>query len=217
MSMKISMIILLGITLLFSSCKDENSSKNDSDIESVSEENINSDSRENIKAEPGTYTQTEAEPNSNNTSESSNTSETTQSSTSENINKPNIKNSNLEGIYLKIGDEQDDSCNCYCVTINYVGNSEMCLIPSKISINTRMVKKDNQTTNIFLVNPSSKNTEGKDIPWSKFDLNTPIASITSNKNGEIELDWLGFSINGDLAIDYAILGKKTLEGNYKKK
>ena len=56
MSMKISMIILLGITLLFSSCKDENSSENDSDIESVSEENINSDSRENIKAEPGTYT-----------------------------------------------------------------------------------------------------------------------------------------------------------------
>jgi zinc D-Ala-D-Ala carboxypeptidase len=33
----------------------------------------------------------------------------------------------------------------------------------------------------------------------------------------MELDWLGFTINGDLAMDYAIFGKKTLEGQYKKK
>jgi hypothetical protein len=30
------------------------------------------------------------------------------------------------------------------------------------------------------------------------------------------LDWKGFSIDGELAVDYAIFGKKTLEGTYKK-
>ena len=80
-----------------------------------------------------------------------------------------------------------------------------------------MAKSGNRVSNIFLVNPSAKNLEGKDMPWDKFDKNTPIATLTSKPNGEVEMDWLGFSINGDLAIDYAILGKKTLEGTYKKK
>jgi len=215
--MKVPAIILLGITLLFSSCKDSNSPENDSDIESVSEAKINTDSNSDIKDKANNNIQTDANPNGPNALELENASESSKSSTSENKTKPNIQNSKLGGTYMKIGDEKDSSCNCYCVSINYTGNSELCLVPSKIFINTRMVKLDNQTTNIFLVNPSSKNTEGKDIPWSKFDLNTPIATINSNENGEIELDWLGFSINGDLAIDYAILGKKTLEGNYKKK
>jgi len=30
------------------------------------------------------------------------------------------------------------------------------------------------------------------------------------------LDWKGFYIDGELAVDYAIYGKKTLEGTYKK-
>lgn len=143
--------------------------------------------------------------------------ETSNPETQTDNSNPESHASSLSGNFMKIGEEMDNSCTCYCVNINYTGNSELCLSPSKMYINIRMAKKSNQNTDIFFVSPSSKNTEGKDIPWSKFDKNVPIATITSKENGEIDLDWLGFSINGDLAIDYAILGKKTLEGNYKKK
>ncbi|WP_026837801.1 hypothetical protein [Gillisia sp. JM1] len=210
--MKVSVIVLLGITLLVASCKDSNT-------ESVSEdkEKTNSEMKTEKKENSNTYSQTEEISKDTEASNSNNNSETSKTTTSEDKTKQNIQNSNLSGTYIKTGEEIDNSCTCYCVNINYTANSEMCLTPSKIFINTRMVKASNNLTNIFLVAPSSKNTEGKDIPWPKFDTNTPIANITSKGNGEIELDWLGFTMNGDLAIDYAILGKKTLEGNYKKK
>lgn len=210
--MKVSIIVVLGITLLFASCKDSNT-------ESVSEEKdkTNSEMKTEKKENSDTYSQTEDISKDTEASNSTSDNETSKPTTSGEKTKPNIPNSNLSGIYIKTGEEIDNSCTCYCLNINYTGNSEMCLSPSKIFINTRMVKASNNLTNIFLVAPSSKNTEGKDIPWSKFDTNTPIANITSKGNGEIELDWLGFTMNGDLAIDYAILGKKTLEGNYKKK
>ncbi|WP_010230415.1 hypothetical protein [Gillisia marina] len=206
--MKAPILAFLAITLIFTSCKDSSTSENDSNIEVVSDENLNSDmDSDNIK-DSNTSTETEDISNDTNISATSNTSETPNTNPSEGKTKPTNSSANLSGAYIKIGEEMDNSCSCYCVNINYVGNSEMCLTPSKIYINTRMVKSNNQTTNVFLVNPSSNNSEGKDIPWSKFDKNAPIATITSKENGELELDWLGFSINGDLAIDYAILGKK---------
>ncbi|HSI71388.1 MAG TPA: hypothetical protein VK941_14220, partial [Gillisia sp.] len=93
---------------------------------------------------------------------------------------------------------------------------ELCLKEKSIFITARMSRGDEGTVNIFLVEPANRNTEGDDIPWKEFDTNVPIATISPSKNGEMELDWLGFTINGDLAIDYAIYGKKTLEGTYKK-
>ncbi len=82
-------------------------------------------------------------------------------------------------------------------------------------IEVKFEKNQDGSTNVYYVNPSNKNIEGKDIPWDKFDRNTPIATIENLSANEIKLDWLGFSINGDLAVDYAIYGKKTMEGNYK--
>jgi len=211
--MKAPIITLLICTLFLTSCKDSTNSENESLENSSIDKNIN-------------Y---------NTASEEDNSEENNQRSKSETIDSeidPSIENSsseksdntiiekpitNLSGNFIKIGDEMDNSCSCYCLDVNYNGNSELCLTPSKMYIDIRMVKASNNLTNIFLVAPSSKNTEGKDIPWAKFDKNTPIATITPKGNGEIELDWLGFTMNGDLAIDYAILGKKTLEGNYKKK
>lgn len=130
---------------------------------------------------------------------------------------PPANNKTISGMYVKTGEKTDANCGCYCLDLNFDSTSQMCLVPNEMYINTRLQKNSNNSIDVFLVGPTDRNTGGKDIPWDKFDKNTPIAQITPSSNGELELDWLGFKTNGDLAIDYAIYGKKTLEGNYKKK
>lgn len=127
------------------------------------------------------------------------------------------KTASLSGTYIKLGEESDKDCDCYCLDINYNSTSELCLIPGEMYIETRMERSNNNTVNLFLVGPSAKNTTGENIPWEEFDKNIPIASVTSIANGDLQMNWLGFTSNGDLAMDYAIYGKKTLEGIYKKK
>ena len=123
----------------------------------------------------------------------------------------------IEGQYIKMGEEADPNCECYCLDLNFTSNSELCLSPDNIYIIAKFEKTNTNLINIYLTDPSDINSEGDKIPWAKFDRNIPIATITQQPNGELDLDWLGFSINGDLAMDYAILGKKTLEGKFKKK
>lgn len=130
---------------------------------------------------------------------------------------PAANNKTLSGMYVKTGEKTDANCGCYCIELNFDSTSQMCLVPNEMYINTRLQRNSNNTIDVYLVGPSDKNKEGNDVPWDKFDKNTPIAQINPSSNGEFELDWLGFKTNGDLAIDYAIYGKKTLEGNYKKK
>jgi len=204
-------IVLIVCVLFFTSCKDEN--KN----EEVDSEDETSETYENTNIdEDQDETSTTSEMYASDDAELKETPvepiDTGKPSTS---TKPAAAIST--GNFIKVGEELDNSCACYCINVNYSSNSELCLTPSKMYINIRMAKAGNQVSNVFLVNPSAKNSEGKDIPWDKFDKNTPIATLTSKPNGEVEMDWLGFSINGDLAIDYAILSKKTLEGTYKKK
>lgn len=124
--------------------------------------------------------------------------------------------SRLTGTFIKIGNENDTSCGCYCLDLS-AGNAELCIVEGKMFINTRLQKNANNTIDVFLVEPAARNTQGKDMPWKDFDRNSAIATIQPSTNGELEFDWLGFKINGDIAVDYAILGKKTLEGKYKKK
>lgn len=208
--MKAPILSFIIFLFLLTSCKDSESSKSNNTLETFSEEEIRSESTPDTKEKSNSNSEEIYE-------ESSDAIDTNNSnSTPEEKTAPTSSNSNLSGKFIKVGEITDNSCSCYCVTINYTSNSEWCLVPSKIAITTRM-EKTGDKTNVFLVSPSAKNTEGKDIPWASFDTTTPIASIISKPNGEMELDWLGFSINGDLAIDYAILGKKALEGIYKKK
>jgi hypothetical protein len=54
------------------------------------------------------------------------------------------------------------------------------------------------------------------VPFNTFDTTVPIAVLTQTSNNTLTLDWKGFSVNGDLAVDYAILGKKNLEGKFVK-
>lgn len=123
----------------------------------------------------------------------------------------------LEGNYIKSGREKDASCDCYCIEVNLATPFEVCIREKEIYIVTRLQRSQDNILHMYLVEPSAKNTGGKDIPWDKFDRDQPIATLIQNNTGELELDWLGFTINGDLAIDYAVYGKKTLEGNYTKK
>jgi len=140
-------------------------------------------------------------------------------SKTESKSKTNSKDSagTIEGQYIKVGEEADLNCECYCLDLNFNSNSELCLSPDKIYINVKFEKTNNNLINVYLTDPSDINSEGEKIPWAKFDRNIPIATIALQPNGELDLDWLGFSINGDLAMDYAIFGKKTLEGKFKKK
>lgn len=148
--------------------------------------------------------------------------------TTENTNnareqKPDQKNTSvrntstaLTGQFIKTGEETDSNCGCYCLDLSST-TAELCLVNGKMYVNARLQKNTNNTIDIFLVEPAARNTDGKSIPWKDFDRNNAIATIKPRSNGEMELDWLGFHINGDLAVDYAIYGKKTLEGVYKKK
>lgn len=138
-------------------------------------------------------------------------------SPNEESNSENNSIASIGGNYTKAGQENDANCSCYCLEVQFNSNSELCLTPDKMYINVRFEKVNENLVQVYLIAPSDRNTEGDDIPWANFDRNTPVAVITSINNGEIDFDWLGFTINGDLAQDYALFGKKTLEGNYIKK
>lgn len=156
----------------------------------------------------------EGEKNTNTNRET--TSNDEQGNPNGNATKKSSSGNSLSGQFIKTGQESDSSCACYCLDLSS-NTAELCLIQGDIYINTRLQRNNDNSIDIFLVEPSARNTQGKDIPWNEFDRNSAIANIKPRSNGELELDWLGFKINGDIAIDYAILGKKTLEGTFKKK
>ncbi len=137
----------------------------------------------------------------------------------EESNSKNNSTATLAGNYIKAGLENDANCTCYCLDVQFNSTSQLCLTPDKMYINVRFEKVNEKLGNVYLIAPSDRNTEGDAIPWSKFSRNIPVATITSTSqnNGEIDFDWLGFTINGDIAKDYALFGKKTLEGKYIKK
>ncbi len=135
----------------------------------------------------------------------------------EESNSDNNATASMVGNYIKVGQENDSNCSCYCLEVKFTANSTLCLTQDKMYIDVKFEKKDENLVQVFLIAPSNFNTDGNEIPWEKFDKNAPVATITSKSNGEIDFDWLGFTINGDLAQDYALFGKKTLEGPYKKK
>lgn len=120
----------------------------------------------------------------------------------------------LSGLYIKSDHLEDSSCKCYCIDVKPNGTSELCLTEDKLYINGRFEQSGNNI-NIYYSGKSSKNTD-TEIPWDDFETGTPIAVLSPDGNG-LKLDWKGFTINGEIAIDYALYGKKTLEGTYKKK
>ncbi|MFD1096700.1 hypothetical protein [Salegentibacter chungangensis] len=114
-------------------------------------------------------------------------------------------------VYMKSGEETDISCKCYCLDVNPGGSSELCLTKDEIYITARF-ESNAEGIDLYYVSPSANNTNDE-LPWDKFDKNIPVASLKPTPEG-LKLDWKGFSIDGKLAVDYAIYGKKTLEGEY---
>lgn len=121
----------------------------------------------------------------------------------------------ISGVYLNTEHSEDSNCNCYCIDVKTNGTSELCLTEDKLYINGRFEKSGNNI-NIYYSGKTSGTTD-KEIPWDEFETGTPIAVLSPAGDGSLKLDWKGFSIDGQIAIDYALFGKKTLEGTYKKK
>lgn len=117
---------------------------------------------------------------------------------------------NIAGKYRK-KDEKETNCNCSCIELNEEKTTELCLKKDEIYIEAHLEKEQNQYS-VYYVSPSVNN-KNKKLPWDMFSKTEPIATITPINNG-LKLDWLGFKINGKIATDYAIYGKKTLEGNF---
>lgn len=105
---------------------------------------------------------------------------------------------------------------CEYVDIDLNGTSDLCIVHDRIYVTVRYEKTGNNSANVFFVAPKKDEDPEKELPWENFDKNTPIAELQFEPGGTAKLDWKGFSIDGEVATDYAILGKKTLEGTYKK-
>lgn len=182
---------LFCLFLILFSCKNEESNQNE-ELNLETEKSVNN----NIS---------EVEPKRSNAEGISSASDE---------NNTEVSEANISGnTYIKI-DESDANCNCYCLELDMNKSTELCLSEDEIYINARYAQ-DGEGVNMYYVSPSNKNTN-EDLPWKKFDTNTPIAVLSAGENGNMVLDWKGFSIDGELAVDYAIYGKKTLEGTYKK-
>ncbi|NJY63834.1 hypothetical protein HC174_13875 [Salinimicrobium sp. CDJ15-81-2] len=123
----------------------------------------------------------------------------------------------LDGRYRKIENgEAAADCNCNCIEINFDAPTEWCIDKDKLYITARTQKTSENTADVFFVSANRNIQPDREMPWDDFDKNTPVANLTFTPDGGVELDWLGFAVDGEVATDYALYGKKTLEGTYKK-
>lgn len=123
----------------------------------------------------------------------------------------------LDGKYRKIENgEAALDCNCNCIEIDFDTPTQWCIEKDKLYITAKAEKSGENTANVFFISATKKNNPDREMPWDDFDTDTPVATLTFTPNGRVELDWLGFAVNGEVATDFALYGKKTLEGTYKK-
>lgn len=186
--------------MIFISCED-NTKK--------SEDNFKSDREEyqNIQPKDKVGSSAQDQPVNQNSGEGQTPGSTSDTETNEN------GVGDISGRYIRTDHPEDVNCSCYCVTVTMGGTSELCLSDKELYINARYSANQNQI-NIYYAGKAPKNSNN-DLPWDKFDTETPIAVLNSTPDG-LKLDWKGFTIDGELAVDYALYGKKTLEGTYKK-
>lgn len=122
-----------------------------------------------------------------------------------------------DGRYRKVVEDQPTAdCNCNCIEVSYDKPTEWCIDKDKIYMTARSQKTGNNSADVYFVSASREVSPEKSLPWEEFDTNTPVATLTFQPDGSAELNWLGFSKNGEVLTDYALFGKKTLEGTYKK-
>lgn len=123
----------------------------------------------------------------------------------------------LEGKFRRTeAAENTNVANCSSIEVSFSAPSQLCIVPNDILISAKFRKTGTNSADVFLVEPVKSQNLDREIPWKDFDRNTPIATLELTPNGQMKLDWKGFSINGELATDYAIFGKKALEGTYER-
>ena len=123
----------------------------------------------------------------------------------------------LDGQYRKIeSGEEGIDCNCNCIEIDFDNPTEWCIDRDKLYITARTQKTGENSAEVYFVSASREIEPDRKLPWDDFDKDSPVATINFTPDGGAELDWLGFSTNGEISTDYALYGKKTLEGTYKK-
>lgn len=122
----------------------------------------------------------------------------------------------FEGRYTKTETKDTSgSCTCNCIEVSFATPTQLCIDPDGLTILARIEETSNTTAEIYLTGPEEETSE-QDLPWDDFDRDIPIAILDLQQDGTLELDWIGFSTDGELAVDYAIYGKKTLEGTYER-
>ncbi len=118
---------------------------------------------------------------------------------------------------LDDGKENENTCDCNCLEINFDQPVEVCIDKNdKLQIQVAFTQTNDGKVKMYYVSGSGETETFKNIPWDKFDKDTPLAIIEYTKNGELDLDWKGFTQNKELVVDYAIFGKKNLEGKFKR-
>ncbi|MCG9970854.1 hypothetical protein [Christiangramia crocea] len=192
-------LILFCMMLFLMSCKD-NKENAEKEIEENQTESIESKEKTGGTSQDQPINQNPDVPDSD-----------TANSDSE-VN-PDTGNS-IAGTYIRSDHPEDWNCSCFCLEVKMSGTSELCLSEDKLYVNGRFEQSGNNI-NVYYSGKSSKTTDSE-IPWDKFEKNTPIAVLSPSGNG-FDLDWKGFTIDGKIAVDYALYGKKTLEGTYKRK
>lgn len=185
------------ILCLFS-CKNNNEKERDSDTNQTEAVDRNNENTESPDYEP--IDQMETTPNPDTPDSEEETNET--------------RSNGISGTYIKNDHPEDGNCSCFCIDVTINGTSELCLSKDKLYINGRFEQNGNNI-DIYYSGKSSK-TGDSDLPWDKFEKSTPIAVLSPSASG-FDLDWKGFTIDGEIAVDYALYGKKTLEGTYKRK
>jgi hypothetical protein len=135
----------------------------------------------------------------------------------ENVTEKPTKPDILTGVFIR-SDNESGTCECNCVDVNFMQPTELCLDKkSGLSIMAKFKRMPDGSLSIYYQQPKHEGgVINKKIPWDKFDKTKPIAVISYSENNAFDLDWIGFTMDGELAIDYAIYGKKNLEGNYRK-
>ncbi|WP_121667621.1 hypothetical protein [Mesonia aquimarina] len=124
----------------------------------------------------------------------------------------------ISGMFQRVNeDSTPGSCNCDCLSIDFSNPQSLCIDKeSGLEIQVNYKKMDNGKVAMYLVEGNGDTEVLKKIPWEKFDKNKPLAKIDFTDTNRFTLDWVGFMLNGEVAVDYAILGKKNLEGDFQK-
>jgi len=195
-----TVIILFCLFLSLTSCND---SKKENDPDAYPDQNINQNADQNLDNNSQNAEESNEDPQSDN-------SDLEYKSES----KTNNDAENITGTYINIDHLEDNSCQCFCLEVT-TSTSELCLKEGDLFVNARFQQKGDKVEIYF--DGKSSRTSNDEIPWDKFETGTPIAVLSPEANGTMKLDWKGFSIDGKIAVDYALYGKKTLEGTYKKK